>query len=356
MEEKKHILLLASTPLANDGLTKIEMDIINYNKDTIDFDVACSFGFNNIYGEKIKRAGINCFMLSPKKNTISYINSIRNLVITQRYDTVYIHGNSAMMFFEAFPAKLGRAQVVTHCHNTKSDYPIVHYLLKPFFNLLVDKKIGCSLFASKWAYCGKNIITIANGVDIERFRFDEGVRKDIKRQLGWCNNKIVGHIGRFNYQKNHEKLINVFNKMYEQDNSCRLLLIGSGELQNQIVEQIEALHLENMVKIINYTDVPQNYMQAMDIMIMPSRYEGLCLVAIEAQENGLPVLIDSNFTPETLVTEQAEAIELDDSDNDWAIKALALINNGRKDVANQIRDRKMSYTEMMDSIQNILLE
>lgn len=352
---KKHILLLASRPLANDGITKIEMDVIDFNKDIIAFDVACSFGFDNSYGEKLKQEGVKCYKLSPKKNVFSYMNSIKKLVRAQRYDAVYIHGNSAMMFFDSLPAKMAGTKVITHCHNTKSDYPIVHYILKPFFNLTVDKKIGCSSLSSQWAYCGKNIKTIINGVNIDTFRFNEAVRKNIRTELGWANKKIVGHIGRFNYQKNHKKLIRIFKRIHELDDSCRLLLIGSGELKEQIEKQIVDLQLKNVVKIIDHTNAPQDYMQAMDIMIMPSRFEGLCLVTIEAQANGMPVLIDELFTPESVATEQAKVMDLEKPDDTWATMALKMMNKGRKNVAKQLKEKKMDYFDMMSGIQEILL-
>lgn len=100
------ILLVASTPLANDGLTKIEMDVLDYNKGVIQFEVACGFGFDNEYGDKLQNAGIVCRPLPHKRNVLAYMNTIYKLVKKEIYDSVYIHGNSAMMFMEAIPSKL----------------------------------------------------------------------------------------------------------------------------------------------------------------------------------------------------------------------------------------------------------
>lgn len=223
------------------------------------------------------------------------MRAIQKLIKEHNYDIAYIHGNSALMFLEIIPAKLGGTHVITHCHNTKSNFPIVHYIMKPIFNLNVDKKIGCSSLASRWAYCGNNIITIPNGVETDRFIFDERVRKQIRSQLKWETCKIVGHIGRFNKQKNHIKLIRIFDEMNKMDNTTRLILIGDGELRESIISEIDRRELSQYVQILPFTDRPQDYMQAMDIMIMPSLFEGLCLVAVESQANGLPVLIDNFF-------------------------------------------------------------
>lgn len=350
----RKILLIASRPLANDGLTKIEMDVLRTNKDWYEFEVACCFGFDNIYGDELKKRSISCHTLPNKKSPISYMKAIYKLVRNKKYDAVYIHGNSAMMFLEAIPSKVAGTKVITHCHNTKSNYPLIHYIMKPIFNLFVDKKIGCSSLASKWAYCGKNIITIPNGIETKKFEFDETVRKEIRNELEWNDKKIIGHIGRFNRQKNHSKLIGIFSEMNKMDKNTRLLLIGDGELRSKIEKEISIKGLDKSVKILGFTDRPQDYMQAMDIMIMPSLFEGLCLVAVEAQANGLPVLIDCFFSPETSVTEQAEAIDLSLPNVDWARKGIELIDKGRIDVSDQVREKKMDQKDMMESIREVL--
>jgi len=295
----KRILLIASSPLANDGITKVVMAVIKAYCGSINFEVACCLGFNNRYGAELAAKKITCHTLPQKKKPLKYMSAIRKLVKQEKYDSVYIHGNSAMMFLESIPSKIAGAQVITHCHNTRSAYPVVHYLLKPFFNLSVDKKIGCSSLASRWAYCGKNVITIPNGVELDRFTFNAGVREKTKEGLEWTDQKIVGHIGRLDKQKNHARLINIFDKMRKMDDHVRLLLVGDGVLYDEIVNAIAIRHLTDYVKIIRNSSRLQDYMQAMDVMILPSLYEGLCLVALEAQANGLPVLVNCSLSPET---------------------------------------------------------
>lgn len=355
MESKKKIFMIATTPLNNDGLTKIEMDVILYCQDYIIFDLACGYELSHIYAEKLQALGVCFYKLPDKKKILSYMFAIQNLVKRKKYSTVYIHGNSAMMFLETIPSKLGGAKTITHCHNTKSNFPLFHYMLKPFFNAAADVKIGCSIFATKWAYMGKRIITIPNGVDLMRFCYDEEKSREVRKKLGWETEKIVGHIGRMNKQKNHKKLISVFHRMHGIDDSVRLLLIGNGELKEDIATQIEVLGISDLVKIINNTDRPQDYMQAMDIMVLPSLFEGLCLVAIEAQANGLPVLLDDLFSPETRVSDLAFSLKLTESDEIWAKKTLEIMKAGRHDVMDQIRANKMEYHVMMDRIKKVLL-
>ena len=354
MMAKKKILLLASRPLANDGLTKIEMDVIKSNQQYFDFEVGCCFGYDNKYGDDLKTMGIPCHVLPNKKNPFAYMVAIRTLVRNEKYNIVYIHGNSAMMFLEAIPSKMAGVQVITHCHNTKSDYPLVHYIMKPVFNMFIDRKIGCSSLASKWAYMGRRVITIPNGIETNKFVFNDVVRERVRKELQWDDKRIVGHIGRFNKQKNHVKLLGIFDEMHKMDEEMRLLLVGDGELCAEIRNEISQRHLTGCVKILPFSDKPQDYMQAMDIMVMPSLFEGLCLVAVEAQANGLPVMIDRFFPPETSATTQATILDLSCSDTNWASMGVGLIKRGRKDVVDQIREKKMDRQDMMRSIREVL--
>lgn len=210
MEHKKKILMIATTPLNNDGITKIELEVIAYCHECIIFDMACGYDLSDIYSEKLRELSVCFHRLPNKKKTISYMFAIYRLVKYGNYNAVYIHGNSAMMFLETMPSKIGGVKTVTHCHNTKSKFIIIHYIMKPFFNAAADVKIGCSILATKWAYMGKRIITIPNGVELIRFHYDEEKRCEIREILGWKAQKIVGHIGRMNKQKNHKKLISIF--------------------------------------------------------------------------------------------------------------------------------------------------
>lgn len=349
-------LLLATTPLSHDGLTGIELDILAYNKEMIEFDLACGFEITDEFKAKLDDLGVKTHSLPNKKLTIKYMHEIWKLAKQEKYDFVYIHGNSSMMLIEAMPSKIAGAKIITHCHNTKSNYPLINKMFKPVFNLCVDKKIGCSMLASEWAYSGKNVITIKNGVNIEKFQFDNVARNSVRKYLGWESNTIIGHIGRFIDQKNHERLLEIFEYMYRRNSNYRLLLIGDGELRSNIEGKISDKKLDNIVKIVEYTDTPEQFMSAMDIMVIPSLFEGLCLVAIEAQANGLPVLIDTYFSEETSATDICERIDLSEKNDVWAMKIESMLTKGRRNVTRQLIQKQFDKETMMKSIHNILLE
>ena len=352
----KKILLLATTPFLNDGLTKIEKDIFRYSKHDIDFSVASSFGFENAFGKELMSEGIACYKLSPKRSVLKYMIDIYKLSSEQDFDSVYIHGNSAMMFIEALPVWLaGKSRIITHCHNTASKYPFFHKLFKPFFNQIVTQKIACSKDAAEWAYCGENIKIVVNGVDVEKFAFDPVKREEKRKELGWDDAYIIGHIGRFNFQKNHSFLIEVFEKVQQKLPESRLLLIGTGELEDQIRKTVKNKGLEEKVCFLGNTDFVADYVQAMDVFVLPSLFEGLCLSAIEVQANGLPTIISSNITEETLATSCITPLSLRMPLKDWVEKIVACRSSKRKDTQQVLKEKGLDSGRMLAEIHSILL-
>lgn len=353
----KKVLLLATCPFKHDGITKIEQKVIEYCKNYVQIEVACGYIIESEYRNYFERERVRYHQMPTKKKIIQYINGIKTLVKNGKYDVVYIHGNSALMLIEVLASKWGKvSKVITHCHNTSSNYLFLHYLVKPIFSTLVDIKIGCSELASRWAYCGNNFISIVNGIDIINYQYDEDIRLIVKKKLGWnVENKVVGHIGRFNKQKNHKKIISIFEEYHKIDNSARLLLIGEGELKRERYDAVEKKKLLEYVKFISVTDAPQDYMQAMDIMIMPSLYEGLGLVAIEAQANSLPILISNNFPREACSTELVRVVDLKQSDSEWCKHIVEATRGGRKDVTSQLYKAGYDSAIMLNKITEILI-
>ena len=352
---KKKILILGTCPLANDGITKIEMDICRQFHDDFDLEFALGFSFDNKYGKELQELGIKLHQLEPKAQVTKYMKSIEALVRKNHYDVVYIHGNSAMMYVEARPSHRGGAgRVIAHCHNTNTKHPFFHRCFKPFFNRILDLKIGCSEMAAEWAYSGKNIVVIPNGIDVQRMRFDSSARSEVRRELHVEDKILVGHIGRFIEQKNHEKVISVFNAFHQMEKDSHLLLIGSGQDREHIIEKVRDTGLSEDVTFINFTERPEVYISAMDVMLMPSRYEGFGLVAAEAQANGLPAVISDKFPAEAvIISSGVTVVDLEDGDEEWSKALESAVKKGRYVPDSDALD-KMDWHEMMNSIKNVL--
>lgn len=352
----KKMLILATSPFLNDGMTKIMMDVYRYNRSDLNIEFATSFCEENKFIDEIKGNEDSINKLKTKKHPLVYMISIWSLIRKNDYDVIYIHGNSAMMFIEALPCKLGGAKrIIVHCHNTRTRHPMFHYLFKPVLSLITDERIGCSKLAAKWAFCGTKYRVILNGVDTDRLHFDSLIRNNTREELGWQNNFVIGHVGRFNYQKNHTFLIDIFKEVIAFKPDARLLLIGEGELKDEIYEKVKIMGLEKYVNFFGTTKHIENYYQAMDVLVLPSLFEGLCLVALEAQCTGLPTILADNVSSESFVTPVAYSLSLDRGSKNWAKQICQIENINRRDFVDCFKEKQLDFETMMRKIKAIIV-
>ena len=174
----------------------------------------------------------------------------------------------------------------------------------------------------------KKVQIVHNGIDTERFRFNDEIRQDYRKKLNLINNYVIGHIGRFNDQKNHSFLLDIFKEVAERNEDARLILIGEGELEEQIKSKIRKLHLEQKVQMLGVRRDVAQIMQAMDVFVLPSNYEGLPVVGIEAQASGNLCLLSDQVTPETVITPNAKLLSIGNTDV-W-VKAIEEARNFKK--------------------------
>jgi glycosyltransferase involved in cell wall biosynthesis len=250
------------------------------------------------------------------------MDEIKRIVLEGNYNVVHVHGNSALMYFAIKAAKNAGAQVrIAHCHNSSTQHPLVHHLIKPAFNKITTVKIGCSEKAAKWAY-DKDYVIIKNGVELDDYQFSSEIRKSYREKLGLKDEFLVGHIGRFSQQKNHKFLIEIFHEILRRDSSAKLLLIGDGELEDKVREQVKALHLEDHVIFYGLSHHVKEFMQAMDVFLLPSLYEGLPIVGVEAQASGLNIVTSDTVSEELAMTPLVHYISLNESASSWADEVM----------------------------------
>lgn len=325
INDMKQVFILSTSPIKHDGLSKMIYEITLTSSHIFHYSLAAPEQVFNTQSNHLTSQ----FVLPKKKNLFSYLQGIKKIVQDNNYDIIYIHGNSALMFPEVCICKLfSKSMIVTHCHNSSTNHPFLHFLFKPVFNLLVDKKIGCSSIASKWAYLGKNIYTIPNGISLQQYKFNKEKRISLRKQYSISESQlVVGHIGRFTKQKNHLFLLNIMCHIVKQFPDSLLFLIGDGECKNDILSTIHRLQLDRNVIIINPIENVSDYYNLFDMMILPSLFEGLPLVALEAQANGLPILVSDHLTPETFITNYAIKQSLSNPPSTWASTLIQCYNS-----------------------------
>ena len=254
---------------------------------------------SNEYRSFFEKNHLNCFVFY-KKNIICYFYKILKLCQREKYDMVHIHGNSATMAIELLAVALSGIKIrITHSHNTSTMHPLTHKILWPIFIRLCTVRLACGKDAGRWLYRNNKYTVLNNGIDTEIYLFSKEIRSVIREELGMQKDEILlGHIGNFIEQKNHAFLINVFSEVHKLNPKFKLLLISDGMLMPSIKQKVHSLGLDDAVIFLGKTLEVSEYLQAMDLFLLPSLHEGIPLVLIEAQAAGLSCIVSDKVARE----------------------------------------------------------
>lgn len=231
---------------------------------------------------------------------------------------------------------------ITHSHSTNTRGNIAVKLLKRYYQKKikhsVDLCLACSEQAGRWLYENQTAIVIQNAIDIEKFRFQKQIRDEIRKRLDLSEHTIViGHVGRFIEVKNHTFLIRVFAAYHKENPDSYLLLCGEGNKKQQAQSLVEELNLtEHVIFHDAEKDVYRMY-QAMDAFVFPSLYEGMPLVMIEAQANGLPIVASSAVDEKSAITSNVQFVNLDAELCRWVESVKKALERGRMDECERLR-------------------
>ncbi|MGI6601642.1 MAG: glycosyltransferase family 1 protein [Dethiobacteria bacterium] len=320
-----NVLVVASTEFKLNGITNVILNYYrNVNKQNIRYHFATNNNLPKHLLDEMKNNNSKVYQLpSRSKKPLHYALALKKVIDNGDYDIVHAHGNSATLYLEIFIAKKCGVPVrIAHSHNSTCKYKVTHYILKPFFLNSITHAFACSHKAGKWLY-GDNYMVLKNGIELNRFIFNQKVREEYRKKLGILNKKVIGHIGHFSYQKNHEFLLDIFYEVHKQDNNYVLLLIGDGTLRKHIEEKVYLMGLENYVIFLGETtEIPQ-LLCAMDLLVFPSHFEGLPLTLIEAQASGLKCLISDVISTEVQVTDLIDFISIQLEARYWAEKVIS---------------------------------
>ena len=293
--------------------------LINKNRVKIDFLV---HGYDKgVYDDEIIAAGSHIYHVPTKsKHPIKYQKELKRILISGRYDIIHSHLDAMSGWVLKIARECGIPVRIAHSHNTDH---LTNNKIKRMINEYSKKQIpiyatdmfACSRMAGEWLFGTNSKFNIVkNAIDINKFQFNADMRNEIRKQLGFTNEIVIGHVGRFDYQKNQEFLVELLEKLIAKNPSYRLVFVGSGDDVETIKE------LANSKQVIKYcrflgsrADVNRIY-NAFDIFALPSRFEGLGIVAIEAQVNGLPCILSSEVPEETAICNNILRLDLRDMD------------------------------------------
>ncbi|MDW5298975.1 MAG: glycosyltransferase family 1 protein [Sedimentibacter sp.] len=338
----------------------------NIDRKKIQFDFLVSKP--GVYDNEIISLGGKIFTIPLKsKSPIKHHLAIKNIVRSNNYKTVLRCSSHTLAYLDFLAAKKGGAtKFIMRSTSSKGEpgvFPaMLHRLFRRKLNEITTFKIAPSTDAGIWLFGEKTIsedkfTLVNNGIEAQKFIFNENSRIMIRNELNLENKFVVGHIGRFTEAKNHEYLLKIFTKIVKKNKESILLLIGEGELELKIKNMINSYGLKDNVKILNNRlDIPELLM-AMDIYVFPSLYEGMPNTVIEAQATGLKCLLSDRITKEVKLTNLVDFLPINISDEVWARKALEVVRGyKREDMSEEIKSLGYDIEAVSKWFKNIILE
>lgn len=303
----------------------IETMLMNYyrniDRSKVQFDFLVNKNKPGAYDEEIKKMGGKIFLspgLNPLKS-IEYQSFMKKLFIDHPEYRIIHCQNETMGYYALKAAKKSKVPVrIAHSHNTliRKDFK---YLIKEYckqkLNSVANVEVACGKEAGLFLF-GDEVMTIKNAIDTSKFVFNKSIRRKMRKKYNLIDKYVIGNVARFEPQKNHDFLIDIFNVYAKKDKKAVLVLVGTGSLKKKIETKVKKLGISE--KVIFLGDISNVYevYQMMDIFLLPSFHEGLPVVGVEAQVASLPCIFSSNITKEIDI-QDSKFLDIDNSTNEW---------------------------------------
>lgn len=320
------IRILHVVPNMNSG--GIENYLMNMFR-TIDrteykFDFLVHHEAKGSFDDEIERLGGRIFRLPvlDDRNVFKYFRDLKNLFSSESFDIVHGHMASLAYFYLRAAKVAGVPVRIAHSHGAsflRTPKGYAKWVLFKGAKVYSNVRLACSTDAGRYLFGTLAFVVVKNAIDTKRFGFDAETRRQTRMRLGIPPDAIViGHVGRFHQQKNQAFLIETLREVLDTSATAVLLLVGDGELKNTIWKLVESAGLSTNVKIVGATAEPEQYYSSMDVFALPSIYEGLPLVGVEAQAAGLPCFFSSEVSQEVKLSDLAHFLPLDLGAKVWA--------------------------------------
>lgn len=325
----------------------------NIDRERLQFDFLTHRPYRSDYDDEIESMGGRIYY-APRlfpQNYPAYFRWMMHFFKEHpEYQIMHSHID-AMSYLPLLAGKKSNIPIrIAHSHSTSIDRDF-KYILKQYFRRRIKSVatefLSCGEEAGRFLYGGEAYTVIPNAVDASKFYFDSNIRNKKRAELGIRDEFVVGHIGRICYPKNHRFLVDIFKEVRRMDQNAILLIVGVGEKEEEIRQYVSEQNLNGNVRFLgNRSDVSELY-QAMDAFVLPSLYEGVPLVGIEAQFADLPCFFSDQVSAEVKFSRNVHFISLDTSAEHWAEKIVACKRSGRSkyrnDIVNSPYDIKVAY-------------
>ncbi|NLK66989.1 MAG: glycosyltransferase family 1 protein [Campylobacteraceae bacterium] len=337
----------------------VESVIMNYalnlDRDKFEFVFLTSESSTRVPYEKIKSLNAELILLPDYyKAKKEYIKKLFEVLKKNRDAIFHCNYLSPLPFFIAKFA--GVKNIIAHSHAFQERVNFKHKIRRFLVSSFANRYFACGQKAGEYVFKNKPFAIINNAINLERFKFSENTRESLKKELNLEDKIVIGHIGRFSFEKNHKFLLDIFKKVLDKNPSFHLVLVGDGELFSEAKEQAKSLEIYENISFIGNSDKANEYYNSFDIFVLPSLHEGFGMVLVEAQANGLKCLASTGVSKETQILSNLEFLELDSEI--WSEKilnanlkreenSLEMVKNRGFDIATEAKKLEQIYLEFV---------
>lgn len=299
----------------------------NLDKNKVVFHLICDADSNSIPYDEVKELGGVVHVIPPYQQIGKHIKALRKIFKEEKFDVLHAMNNT-MNIFPLFVAKEAGIKVrISESLSMASRHELkksaMKIVLKQFAHLFCNYYVACGKdcgafqFGKKALYDGK-IEIFKTCIDARTNTYDEALRSETRIKFGWEDQVVYGFIGRFAAQKNPMFLIDIMNGIHKLQENAQFVIIGAGELEYNMKERIALYHLQDSVSWLGRREDIRQFYNAFDAFLLPSLYEGLPVVGLEAQASGLPVFFSDKITREAAACDLAHFLSLNETPDNWA--------------------------------------
>ena len=341
----------------------LETMLMNYyrhiDRRRVQFDFLVHRAERADYDDEIESLGGKIYRLPRLVPwSLSYHKALDSFFETHpEYQIIHVHQDCLSSVILKAAKKHGVPVRIAHSHCANQDkdlkYPI-KLCCKKWIPTYATNLFACGRDAGRWMFGGAPFQILNNAIDAKAYAFSPHKRAEMRAALGLPHEAfVVGHVGRFSPPKNHDGLLAIFEEIHRRDNDAVLLLVGDDrcELGNKIHEKVKSLGLENHVIFTGVRSDVNDLLQAMNVFVFPSRYEGLPVTMVEAQAAGLPCYISDHVPPECALTDLVTTIPLSASPETWA-GCILTARTDRVDTYDEIAAAGFDIAENAKWLQN----
>lgn len=350
------------------GMETLIMNIYrNIDREKVQFDFLVHYDDPGEYDNEIRRLGGKIYVMprTVPQNYFKYKKALHKFFSEHpEYKVVHGHLHSVAFIYQKIAKQHGVKYCITHSHNDNHDQTIKGFI-SYYTSLLAEKhtdiyfgcsKAACEKFFPRAARQSREMTVIKNGVEPQKYVYDPAVREAVRKSLDLQGQLVIGHIGRFWPQKNHAFLLDIFAEVHRKSPQSTLLLVGEGPLKGQVQQKAADLGLQEHIRFLGARDDVDQLLQAMDVFLLPSLFEGLAVVLIESQAAGLPIVASGTVTKEAAITDYIKYVDLKYPVSAWSDTVIVASQKPRRDTSGKIRSAGFDIVDTAKKLESFYIQ